>query len=274
MIQQQIANFLRQIPQSNQDAIAIDNVVHNLNINIAYGYALMLQTIGIVQLDDSYHIKASSQTAKYMLESLASYVENDKQWIDDWKTRGVHRQSTGVLQNGATLLHELDARRLTLLDDPKPSRIEEVVQVIIKRTNASTGVPEILMQYDANANQYQMIGGRCSPNDATKQVSIIREIDEEISNTLVFGTDYQLSLLISDLVVDATLSRTFGALTEYHFTVYHMTNLSQEITLQSEDAWIPLSDVLADQTSEKTLYQTMDEQINGGLGQLSDSFSI
>ncbi len=279
MTQQQIAAFLRQIPQSNQDAIAIDEITQHLNPDIAYGYALMLQTIGMVHIDEKRYIKAASQTAKYMLESLASYVEQDLQWIDDWKTRGVHREPTGVLQNGATLLHELETRRLALLADPMPSRIEEVVQVIIKRTNPETGVSELLMQYDANANQYQLIGGRRSPSDQTIQDAIIREIDEEIANILIFETDYQLSLLIPDMIVEATLSRTFGALTQYHFMVYHMTNLNQEIILQAEDAWIPLDEVLrgdanSDEPSGNSLYQQMDAALRGGIEQLSDSFSI
>lgn len=278
-----ITAFLRRIPQSNQDALPIHEISDSANAELLYGYALMLKTIGLVQLDSAKYIKATSQTAKYSLESLASFVENDMHWIDDWKTRGIHRIEGDLLQNGATFLYELEKRRIELLDNPEPSRIEEVVQVLIKRSNPQTGEAEFLMQYDSNADQYQFIGGRRSPNDKDLEMAIIREIDEEIFNTLCFEKDYQLSLLLPDMVVEAILSPTFGALTEYHFTVYHMTHLNQNIKLQKYDAWVPVSSVLSGTvnangrtvtTTDNSLYQQMNASIRGGLAQLPDSLSI
>lgn len=283
MNSQTIIAFLRRIPQSNQDAVPIEDITSNGDHDALYGYSLMLQTIGLVQITDERQIKASSQTAKYTLESLASYVGHNIRWIDDWKTRGVHRQEGNLLQNGATLLYELEQRRLNLLNKPEPSRREQVVQVLIKRNNPLTHEAEFLMQYDANANQYQFIGGRVSPNDETLEIAIIREIDEEIFNTLYFPQDYQLSLLLPNMVVEATLSPTFGALTEYHFTVYHMTHLRQDIKLEKYDAWVPISEVLSGTvnankrtitTTDNSLYQQMNASISGGLAQLTDSFSI
>lgn len=283
MKQETIADFLRRIPQSNQDAMRIEDLSSDSHREVLYGYTLMLRTIGLVQINDDLMIKATSQTAKYTLESLASFVENDIHLVDDWKTRGVHRNGGGLLQNGATLLYQLEQRRLELLDDPSPSRREEVVQVLIKRSNPETGEAEFLMQYDSNADQYQFIGGRRSPNDETLEIAIIREIDEEIFNSLRYQQDYQLSLLLPDMVVEATLSPTFGALTEYHFTVYHMTHLTQDIQLQKFDAWVPVSSVLSGtvnaegrtiMANDNSLFRQMNHSIPGGLAQLTDSFSI
>lgn len=282
MNSQIIASFLRRIPQSNQDAIHIEYIAENTNPDILYGYALMLQTIGLVQLNSTKHIKATSQTAKYTLESLASFVENDLHLVDDWKTRGVHREANILLQNGATFLHELEQRRLALLKNPSPSRREEVVQVLIKRSNPETGEPEFLMQYDANADQYQFIGGRRSPNDESLEIAIIREIDEEIAGVFRYGIDYKLSLLMPDMLIPATLSPTFGALTEYHFTIYHMIHLKQPIRLQMNDAWVPLSAVLSGTvnangrmvtSTDNSLYRQIDQSVPGGLTELPDSFS-
>jgi len=283
MNSEHIAAFLRLIPQSNQDAVPISELTNETDCDILLGYALMLQTIGIVQIDLTGKIKATSQTAHYTLHSIASYAENDLRWIDDWKTRGVHRQDNGFLQNGATFLHELESRRLAALEKPAPSRSEEVVQVFIKRSNPDTGEAEFLMQYDANADQYQLIGGRRSPDDESLEIAIIREIEEEVSNTLVYGRDYQLDVILPDMAVAPTLSPTFGAFTEYHFTVYHMTDLKQAIELQDGDAWVALDSVLSGVVdangkqviaSDNSLYQQMDRAIKGGLGNLPDSFSI
>lgn len=276
-----IAAFLRAIPQSNQDPVAMRELATTDTQDMLFGYALMLQTMGMVTIDENRRIKASSQTAKYTLESLAAYEESGLRWIDDWKTRGIYRTDEGVFQNGATFLHELETRRLQLTTTPVPSRQEEVAQVLIKRTNPQTGQPEFLMQFDANAQQYQLIGGRRSPNDPTMQATMIREIDEEISNPLRYGVDYTLTLLIDDLVTKPTLSATFGALTEYHFTVYHMTDLRQPIALQPDDAWVPVSEVIHGQVSttegvvtatDDRIYRKMDQHIRGGLANLPDSF--
>ncbi|MEO1162922.1 MAG: NUDIX hydrolase [Chloroflexota bacterium] len=276
-----IATFLRAIPQSNQDAVHIADLVDITNVDISIGYVLMLQTIGVVTLTEEGMVKATSQTAKYTLESLASYTERDLRFVDDWKTRGVHRTDEGAFQNGATFLYELETRRLHLLDKPTPSRTEQVAQVLIKRTNPETEQPEFLMQFDENAQQFQLIGGRRSPNDATMQVAIIREIDEEVANSLRFGVDYKLALLIPDMATEPTLSPTFGALTEYHFTIYHMTDLRQPIILQPEDAWVPVDEVIHGRVhmddeivtaTDDRIYRQMDKLIDGGLAGLPDSF--
>lgn len=283
MNSEHIAAFLRQIPQSNQDAIPIKQLADDVHTEMLYGYALMLQTIGIVKIDDAQQIKASSQTAKYTLHCIASYVENDLQWVDDWKTRGVHRLDGGMLQNGATFLHELELRRVSILDTPAPSRNEEVVQVLIKRTNPNTGHPELLMQYDENADRYQLIGGRRSPDDENSEIAIIREIEEEVSNTLVYNKDYQLAAILSDMAVEPTLSPTFGAFTEYRFTVYHMTHLKQDIELQDGDDWVAVENVLSGMVNangqeviaaDNSLYQQIDRAIEGGLRNLPDSLRI
>ena len=278
-----IMAFLRRIPQSNQDAIHLELLADGENADVLLGYALMLQTIGIVTIDEQYNIKATSQTAKYTLESIISFTENNLTWVDDWKTRGVHRDDTGALQNGATLLSELENRRIKVLEKASPSRYEEVVQVLIKRTNPQTGQAEFLMQYDANADQYQFIGGRRSPNDATLEIATIREIEEEVSNDLVFAGDYQLRCVIPELIVEATLSPTFGALTEYHFTVYHMTNLTQDIVLQDNDRWVAVEQIISGDihvgervisSSDNSMYQKMNQLITGGLANLADSSRI
>lgn len=276
-----LAAFLRRIPQSNQDAQSLDKLAGDFEPKLLEGYLLMLQTLGVVQFNNG-SIKASSQTAKYMLESLANYVENGQKLVDDWHTRGIYRQENGVFQNGATLLFEMEKRRIALQDNPQPSRREEVAQVLIKRTNPETGGAEFLLQYDKNADQFQLIGGRHKELDGAIEVTMVREIEEELADNLKVSDDYELVLVIDDLSPSPSLSPTFGALTEYHFWIYHMRGLKKPLSLHPNDVWVAVEDVLSGQVhwegklvvANPELYLMMNEALEGGLAGLEDSFRI
>ncbi|MDQ7025663.1 MAG: NUDIX hydrolase [Anaerolineae bacterium] len=282
-MQTNIAHFLRRIPQSNQAFQSIETLSQDIDPAILLGFVLMLKTIGAVQIDDAHNIRAASQTAKYMLHSIASYIETDKQWIDEWHMRGVNRKSDdNPFQNAATLLHAMEKRRLQVIDNPKPSRSEEVAQVLIKRSNPHTQKPELLFQFDANANQFQLIGGRRSDNDDSLLATIIREIEEEVANTIHYEKDYHLNCVIDELVPSATLSPTFGALTEYHFSIFHMVNLNADVEMQPEDEWVPIDDMLAGYVVNSNdiripfnageIYHLINDHILGGLVSLPNSF--
>lgn len=280
-----IVYFLRHIPQSNQEALPIHYLMqHSLDpVESAslYGYARLLHTLGVVDFDpDTGMIRARSQTAKYALNSLAAYVENDLRIIDDWKTRGI---GNNILNNGASFLHALDLRRLAHEPNAVPSRREKVAQVLIKRSNPNTGEPELFFQYDENARRYQLIGGRWNPADGDDLLqTIIREIEEELPNTpLVYNKDYELKLLIADFSPPAALSPTFGALTQYHFHIYHMTNLKKALSLRQGDKWVPVYQVRQgvivgddgmDYALDTDIYAAVDAAIPGGLTHLKNSF--
>src|SRR5689334_11339915 len=94
MTREMLIQFLRNIPQSNQDPLSLASVAGNGAANddvcMLQGCALLLHTLGMVDFDEaSGVIRARSQTAKYALASLAAYVEGDLRIIDDWKTRGL-----------------------------------------------------------------------------------------------------------------------------------------------------------------------------------------
>lgn len=276
-----LAAFLRRIPQSNQDAQNLDSLAKDIEPKLLEGYLLLLQTLGVVQSNHGF-IKASSQTAKYMLESLANFVENGQKLVDDWHTRGVYREQNGAFQNAATLLYEMEKRRIALQGNPPPSRREEVAQVLIKRSNPETGKAEFLLQYDKNANQFQLIGGRHKAQDGEIAVTMVREIEEELADDLQLSHDYELVLVIDDMSPVPSLSPTFGALTEYHFWVYHMRGLKQPLSLQENDAWVSLDEVLAGKVhwngqiveANPEIYLLMNQALENGLAGLEDSFSI
>lgn len=283
----QLARFLQGIPQSNQDARTIAELAGaNSSAEIIaalQGCAYLLHTLGVVDFNPATgYIRARSQTAKYALNSIAAYVEADIRIVEDWKTRGA--DDTEFLRNGASFLRALETRRLLIQPQPEPSRRERVAQVLIKRNHPVTQEPELFFQYDQNAGQYQLVGGRWTPNDGDDMLTtMVREIEEEIpANQLVHTQDYQLHLLIEDLTPPITISPTFGALTEYHFYIYHLAELEQDLVLQAGDRWVAVQQVKNGAVIHEDghtvpfnsldIYTAIDAHLDGGLVNLPSSF--
>ena len=293
-----LVRFLRSIPQSNQDrttlgalagADSTDEVIGALA-----GCARMLALLGVVEftageITGQSEIRASTQTAKYALESLASYLESGQTLVADWRKRGIKRLGSDdgghILESGAAFLYLLEQRRRQIIPNPPPSRYVRVAQVIIKRQNPESGMPEILMQYDERAGQYQLIGGRWRESDGKDlKATAIREVAEELPKAaLVPEKDYALQPVVEDLQPDVGLSPTFGALTSYAFWIYHMTDLHKAVPLQSIDQWVPIAQILEGYVMEvggarreftrPGLFRQLDDAIPGGLLGLRDSFA-
>ncbi len=275
---ERIAAFLRHIPQSNQPSASFNEICDPSDVETMRGVAFALQIFGMVLVEGDT-VKANSQTAKYTLNSLAESLLSGQPIITDWQTRGLKEHP---LANGASFLALLEEQRLKQNPDAMPSRLERVAQVIIKRTNPTSGKPELLFQFDRNAHRYQFIGGRYSPRDHDDMYqTMIREISEELpANTLQVRQDYQLTLLVDALKTASIISPTFGALTQYAFTLYHMHDLLKPLKLDYSDRWLPIEDVLNDTVRDDSgellpfsnhgIYPQMDAQV-GGFVNLMDS---
>lgn len=275
-----LAAFLHAIPQSNEPTQRLSAILPDEDLAWKQGVLTTLSLIGIVQVDHTIvndpPVRATSQTAKYMLNSLATFAQSGTPLIDEWEERGVYRlDKHDPLQNAATLLHALETRRQRIQDTPMPSRSEEVAQVLICRHNPQTGEREFLLQYDANADQYQFIGGRRKDTDTDLLATIIREIAEEMADDLIFEQDYQLDMLIEDLRPAPTVSPTFGALTEYRFRLYLMRGLQHDLTLQDDDRWMTRAEIFAASAHNDPrdqLYQLIETQLVGGFEHVPISF--
>jgi len=280
-----LQQLLLEIPQSNQEAQSIDDIAHRIGITAdeVRGAVMMLQLLGVVIFDDDIEtVQATSQTGKYMLNSLANFTTLGMPIVTDWKTRGVIADQP--LHNGASLLWHLENARLSHRDEVQASRFERVGQVIITRQLEGTDEPEYLFQFDKNAQQYQLIGGRWRESDGEDLLyTIVREIEEEIPNSdMRYEVTYQLDCVIEKLIPPLTLSPTFGALTHYEFAIYHMHTLSTELNLSDDDLWIPLSQVLSGDVIGKdgkvypfqstTIYDLINEQLPQGWAGLQSSF--
>jgi len=273
-----LSAFLRAIPPSNQPARPLADFGQDQAW--MQGVIDSLSLLGLLDYDrQAATLRASSQTALYTLLSLAHYAELGQPIVADWKQRGLH---TELLHNGASFLHALEARRLSLHPQAQPTRQQRVAQVIIKRRNPHTGQAELLFQRDENARRDQLIGGRMSKRDHDDPLeTLIREIEEELPHLgLRYGQDYHLRLLIAGYSPSPSLSPTFGAYTAYTFWVYHLVGLRRPLELGPQDRWLSLDHVLSPhfepalEGEGEHLFRLIDRQLAGGLAALPDSAAL
>lgn len=118
--------------------------------------------------------------------------------------------------------------------------------MLIKRTDPETHAPQILFQYDHTPSVTSSSAGASAPR-AIQRLKTPSNAKSQRNSTATCTPpkDYTLRLLAADLRTPPVLSPTFGALTEYTFHFYLMTNLRHPLTLNPDDRWINLDEALA-----------------------------
>ncbi len=239
------AQWLRAIPQSRHQPMPLDQMPHHEIIG--QGLAALLETWGAVELGDA-GIRATSQPAYYFLHSLAAWLEAEGHVIADWSEEHGARPGEG-LQHGTSLVFLLEQERLRRYPDAPAIRFTAVAEVLIVKPGDP---PRFLVQWDARAGQYQVIGGR-QKDDLDWQEPIertaIRELEEELGYQVSHEAGEFTLAFLATFEGDKRLSPSFGALTAYHFTFFQALNLPP-ITLGPEDRWVTRAELLAGRTSD------------------------
>jgi len=240
-----LARWLRAIPQSRYEPHPLQDLPGG-NV-IGRGLAALLATWGAVELSEQ-GIRATSQPAYYFLHSLAAWTEAEGHVIDDWSE--VHGARSGEgLQHGTSLVFLLEQERLRRFPDASAIRKTAVAETLVVKSGTP---PQFLVQWDARAGQYQVLGGRQKETQDWREPirqTAIRELEEEL--------DYQVSSEVGDFTLafltefegSKCLSPSFGALTVYHFTFFQALNLPP-IRLGPNDRWVTRAELLAGRTSD------------------------
>lgn len=211
----------------------------------------LLRTLGALQEEPADMFRLNSQTARYLLESLAWFARNDASVIDGW--RGDMLPISGSAQgaqfdHAPHVLQALEQRRLrqaiALGIAAPPVREQAAVMLLIRQP----GHNAYLHQFDARAAKYQLIGGRMEPGEAAVDAAL-RELVEEVAVSQPGGFD--LAHVRIDtinggapvLVTDA-LSATYGALTRYTFYACRVA-VARELTLGPHDRWFTPAEMCA-----------------------------
>ena len=283
-----IATILENIPRSDSEPKALHLLCPSLKSGNSYCNACtqtvleFLKVFAVIKIspgndESGIKIKAKSQTALYFLRSLAAYIRQGLTLISNWGDKTMVEQSPSTsfaLRSGVQLVYLMENRRTADHKETVPIRKETVSQVIIKAKIRGRSKPVYLVQYDDHARQYQLIGGRKNSADQDALAVMIREIDEELAqNHLVFKENYELRELVSDLRVK-NISLSFGAYTEYHFTIYQAFIKSPQLILSPNDKWVSTAELFSghgkkgEKISGIDYIKKLDEELPGGLENL------
>ncbi|HEY6141344.1 MAG TPA: protein kinase [Thermoanaerobaculia bacterium] len=196
-------------------------------------------------LSGAMRVRATSEVARYFLKSLALYVRNGVHLIDRWERRDDPSVADSVALIGADFVYAMEHRRVFQHGLLEPTRVVWPTQLIIKGYSEERSSPVYLMQYDRFAQQYQFIGGR-RRKDESAIAAMHRRISEELRRSgLQPDVDYELDLVRSD-VVTTQLSRTYGAFTEYHFSIF-LGRFKRGLVLDEHDRWVTEEELFSGQ---------------------------
>jgi 8-oxo-dGTP pyrophosphatase MutT (NUDIX family) len=263
-----LARWLRAIPQSRHAPSLAQDLPYYQEAGA--GLVTLLAAWGSIELSDA-GIRASSQPAWYFLHSLAAWLETEAPVITDWsEQKGVQSQAT--FQHGTSLVYALEQARAQRFAQAPAIRFTAVAQILIIRPGSP---PRFLVQWDARAGQFQLIGGRQKDDEPIGQTAI-RELEEELQQQVKHAAgDFSLHLL-APVAGSRHLSPSFGALTEYHFTFFHASGLP-ELILGPDDRWLTRAELLAGRTNDGhpvsgARLKLLEEALNKRIDDLSSSF--
>lgn len=258
-----VAGILENIPRSDEDGVSLEALCQLRKRNdrscldCITGILTFLKVFDAVSVTTSRRgetsVKAKSEIALYFLRSLARFIRKNLTLTSNWEREGVIQDiaPVGLLSSGVQLLYAMEKVRTEQHSDLTPIRKVFVSQAIIKARLRGRHEPVYLVQYDAKAQRFQLIGGRRRKYESDPLTVMKREIAEELSaNSFSYPEDYDLLELVSGLEL-AALSPTFGAFSLYNFTIYQVMFNCPELILSHNDRWITLSELMSGLTKDK-----------------------
>jgi 8-oxo-dGTP pyrophosphatase MutT (NUDIX family) len=219
----------------------------------------MFDMLGMLH-NDAAGVRMLSQLPVYFARSLAWFAAHNVPLIDGWRRDSVPLTSQlpreSLFDHAPHVLSALESRRIRLAIEhglnAEASRDQSAVVVLIK--NPESAEPLYLHQFDARADQYQLIGGRIEPGETLLDAAN-REVCEEMGPAAISplrpGADFKLRPLFgaNPALVTIETSHTYGALTRYTFygCIAHWQSVP---ALGPHDRWISPAEVLASRTHD------------------------
>lgn len=198
-----------------------------------------LAMMGVLSLDEANGtMRVGGASAILALRSLRECLKTDVHLVTDWDRLGVHEHHLGVdevITSGVDLVHWLETVRAR---QPKaiPIKKGHVSKAVIKGSTAS-GEPAYLMQRSPESGRYSLIGGVQRPSDGSPEMTMQRELHEELrGNTFRFGQNISLWLLGD--VPAQFVSPKYGALTLWDCHYFAVETKGMTLQLPPDTCWV------------------------------------
>lgn len=237
-------------------SLMVEDAVNEVASAYVSGVRDVLTLLGLLHNDHEV-LQPADETAGWVLRSLAAHVA-DQVAVSPWYS--------------ASLLETIEMARAEKLPTATPVRTVVAANVLIKTT--IEGQPHVLMQYDVEARQFQLIGGKYELDDPDLAYTALREIREELDDpTLVTPADLIL-VPLDDRFAQVGLSPTYGVLSRYDIAFFHVQAMRFQPKLNALTGWISVSDMEAGQVADGRAVSTLAIEVFGDrVATLSDSFT-
>jgi 8-oxo-dGTP pyrophosphatase MutT (NUDIX family) len=212
----------------------------------------LLNLLDLVDKSDE-HIRLAGQTQTYCRNCLLWYLQNGQQVLSNWQRNGTARDDISIanlLDQAPYFLKALEERRQAIAiaaNLPLPASREQRCSIVLVKISRD-GKTYLLHQWDQEAERYQLIGGKQRNNETPEQTAM-REFGEEVSEkTLVPGKNLLITRSQIPEIVEIGISKTYGALTKYHISVFQASLNVATFRTSEADRWLSIDEFLAGTT--------------------------
>jgi hypothetical protein len=287
-----IAEVLNAIPRERDEPRSIrtlfeENGVKSGEEASATGMALvaLLQPFGALQVtgldpDGAPMVKATAVSSWLFLRSIAAFLIEDLPLLTNWERldRSDGPFLAADVLSGPQILYLMELARTGQRPDAMELQGVRVVKVLVKRPARGRSPSLYLVQFDGDADQYQLIGGKRLESDPDVESAAAFEVRRELrGNAFELGGRDRLSPLGDGPVTARAISRTYGAMTEYEIHFFQLHHASP-LRLSPSDRWVTREELLAGRTADGMEINAgglaeLDGRLPGGLDGLAPSLA-
>jgi 8-oxo-dGTP pyrophosphatase MutT (NUDIX family) len=224
------------ISLSNQRNLADALAALSADDDYARGALDVLRLLGLVEEQDNGFEPAGEVSAMF-IHSLLAHLRDGLPFRFEWDDL----DAEGV--RGVDVLRVAESARIQAVPEPTPGRVVKVVQAIVK-LRGQDGEDRYLMQFDRHAGRYQPVGGKQEPDEADPRLSLRRELAEELGLDTPPGPDLCELIPVGEVWRTAISSPTYGILTGYTFTFFHVVNVHFPIWVDEDTCWMKRGEIV------------------------------
>jgi 8-oxo-dGTP pyrophosphatase MutT (NUDIX family) len=201
----------------------------------ARGALDVLALLGLVTPGQPF--SPTGKVAQMALDVLGAHVTDGVALGIAWE------ELDGSALRGVDIIRAIETDRAARVARPTPARVVEAAQAIFKTRRGDED--SYLMQFDAHAGRYQPIGGKREPGEDDLEVTLRRELAEELGLTAPPGEAECRLEQIGQSWAETAISATYGVLTSYTFFIYRAVDVRFEIKVDADTRWLSRSEMLA-----------------------------